>query len=60
MVLAYIVMALAGVALAAWGLPAAHRLKSPLDTLAAFAALAGVVLILLGTLLAVAPRFFQT
>lgn len=60
MVLAYIVMALAGVALAAWGLPAAHRLKSPFDTLAALGALVGVILVLLGTLLAVAPRFFQT
>jgi hypothetical protein len=60
MVLAYIVMALAGVALVVWGLPASHRLKSPLDALAAVAVLMGVVLALLGTLLAVAPRFFQT
>ena len=60
MVVAYVVMALAGVALVAWGLPAAHRLKSPLDIVAAGAVLVGVALLLLGTLLAVAPRFFQT
>jgi hypothetical protein len=53
------IMIVAGVAAAAWGLPAAHRLKSPLDILAAVAVLAGVALALLGTLLLTVPGFFQ-
>ncbi len=53
------IMIVAGVAAAAWGLPAAHRLKAPLDILAAVAVLAGVALALLGTLLLTVPGFFQ-
>jgi hypothetical protein len=52
-------MALAGIALICWGLPAAHRLKSPFDILAALAVLAGLVLALLGALLICVPEFFQ-
>jgi len=48
-----------GLALVGWGLPAAHRQKSPLDIAAALAVLAGVLLGLLGTLLLVAPGFFK-
>jgi len=48
-----------GTALAAWGLPAAHRLRSPLDIVAALAVLAGVVTALLGTLLLFVPGFFK-
>lgn len=48
-----------GAALAAWGLPAAHRLRSPLDIVAALAVLAGVVTALLGTLLLFVPGFFK-
>lgn len=48
-----------GIAAIAWGLPASHRLRSPLDILAALAVLAGVILALLGALLAVVPGFFQ-
>lgn len=59
MVLVYIAMAVAGVALIAWGLPAAHRLKSPLDIAAALAVVVGVVLALLGTLLTALPDFFK-
>jgi hypothetical protein len=49
----------AGLALIGWGLPAAHRLKSPLDIVAALGALAGVLLGLVGTLLLVVPGFFK-
>jgi hypothetical protein len=52
-------MAFSGIALVCWGLPAAHRLKSPLDILAAFAVLAGLVVALLGALLIAVPGFFQ-
>ncbi|HEY6874572.1 MAG TPA: hypothetical protein VI298_17775 [Geobacteraceae bacterium] len=59
MTILYLAMIIIGVAAAAWGLPAAHRLKPPLDILAAVAVLAGVVLALLGTLLLAVPGFFQ-
>lgn len=48
-----------GIALIGWGLPAAHRLKSPLDCLAALAVLTGVVTGLIGTLLITVPDFFK-
>lgn len=56
----YGAMILTGVAAAGWGLCAAHRLKQPLDILAALAALAGVLLALLGTLLLTVPDFFRS
>lgn len=59
MVIGYLALALLGVALISWGLPASHRLRSPLDIAAALAVLVGVVTALLGVLLTVAPRFFQ-
>ncbi|WP_129125154.1 hypothetical protein [Geomonas oryzae] len=59
MAIVYLVPALFGVALIFWGLPAAHRLRSPLNVLAAAAVLLGVALLLLGTLLTVAPNFFR-
>ena len=59
MVMVYLALARAGIALICWGLPASHRLRSPLDILAATAVLAGLVAALLGTLLIVAPGFFQ-
>ena len=59
MLIAYIGLVLFGIALMWWGLPAAHRLKSPLDILAALAVLAGLGAALLGTLLICAPGFFQ-
>ncbi|HEY5512716.1 MAG TPA: hypothetical protein VIK40_03640 [Geomonas sp.] len=59
MVMVYLGMALAGIALIFWGLPAAHRLKSPYDILAALAVLVGVVVALLGALLISVPGFFQ-
>jgi hypothetical protein len=48
-----------GIALAAWGIPAAHRLKDPAGILAAFAVLAGVLLALYGTLMLAVPGFFK-
>lgn len=59
MLVAYIAMALFGIALVCWGLPAAHRLKSPLDIVAALAVLVGVVVALLGALLIADPGFFK-
>jgi len=59
MMIVYAGMALAGIALILWGLPAAHRLKSPFDILAALAVLAGLVAALLGALLICVPGFFQ-
>ena len=50
---------LIGLAAIAWGLPAAHRLKPPLDTVAALVVVAGVLLAILGTLLAAVPGFFS-
>lgn len=59
MTILYLAMIIAGVAAAAWGLPAAHRQKPPRDIMAAVGVLAGVALALLGTLLLVVPGFFQ-
>lgn len=59
MSIVYVAMALAGIALICWGLPAAHRLKSPFDILAALAVLVGLVVALLGVLLTIVPGFFE-
>jgi len=59
MLIVNVALALCGMALICWGLPAAHRLKSPFDLLGALAALIGVVLALLGALLIAVPGFFQ-
>jgi hypothetical protein len=56
--LPYLLLALAGLAACAWGLPAAHRWPSPRNLIPALAVLLGVALLLTGTLLAVLPRFF--
>ncbi len=55
----YAAMIVAGVAAIAWGLPAAHRLRRPLDILAALLVLVGMVVALLGALLTAVPGFFQ-
>jgi hypothetical protein len=55
----HLAMIACGLGVVAWGLPAAHRLKPPLDTVAAAAVLAGTALALLGTLLAAVPGFFK-
>jgi uncharacterized membrane protein len=49
----------AGISLIAWGLPAAHRLKRPFDSVAALAVLVGVIAGLIGTLLVTVPDFFK-
>ena len=57
--LLHLLMIAAGIAAITWGLPACHRLRSPMDVLAALVVLAGVVLALLGVLLTAVPGFFQ-
>ena len=56
----YIILSAAGAAAAGWGLRAAHRFRAPWDSLAALAALAGLITFILGILLAVLPDFFTT
>ncbi len=55
----HLTMIIVGLGLVIWGLPAAHRLKKPLDAVAALAVLAGVIVAILGTLLTVVPDFFK-
>lgn len=55
----YPAMVVAGIAAIAWGLPAAHRLRPPLDILAALLVLAGMIVALLGALLTAVPGFFN-
>lgn len=54
----YILLIIAGLAGVSWGLPAAHRLKSPFDIGAALVALCGVIVFSLGVLLTFIPGFF--
>jgi hypothetical protein len=54
----YIPMIIAGLAGMAWGMPAAHRLKSPFDIGAAVVVLCGVIAFALGVLLTFIPGFF--
>lgn len=56
--LLYIPLIIAGLAAIAWGLPAAHRLRPPLDIAAALLVVAGVLLTVLGVLLTAIPHFF--
>ena len=55
----YIPLIILGLAGIIWGLPAAHRLKSPFDIGAAVAVLCGVIIFALGVLLTVIPNFFR-
>jgi hypothetical protein len=55
----FIPLVIAGVAAIAWGLPAAHRLRSPIDVAAALVVLAGVVVAAMGVLLCIIPDFFR-
>lgn len=57
--LKFIPLLIVGLAAICWGLPAAHRLRSPLDIVASLAVLAGVVLAALGILLVIIPHFFR-
>ncbi len=56
----YIPIVIVGLAGMIWGLPAAHRLKSPFDIGAALAVLAGIVLFAMGILLTFVPGFFRS
>ena len=56
---AYIGLIIAGLGLVVWGLPAAHRLRRPWDSLAALAVLAGICAAIIGTLLAAVPGFLK-
>jgi hypothetical protein len=55
----YILLIIIGMAGVIWGLPTAHRLKSPYDIGAALAVLAGVIVTAMGILLTFLPRFFR-
>lgn len=55
----YIGVIIAGLAAIAWGLPAAHRLKSPFDIGAAVVVLCGVIAFAMGALLTFIPGFFR-
>lgn len=55
----YIPLIIAGLAGMIWGLPAAHRLKSPFDIGAAAAVLVGAAGFALGILLTFIPGFFR-
>lgn len=55
----YILLIIVGMAGVIWGLPAAHRLKSPYDIGAALAVLAGVIVTAMGILLTFIPNFFR-
>ena len=56
--LKYIPLIIVGLVAIAWGLPAAHRMRPPLDIGAALLALAGVILMAMGVLMTVIPNFF--
>jgi hypothetical protein len=57
--LKFIPLIIIGLAAIVWGLPAAHRLRRPLDSAAALAVLAGVVTAAMGLLLVIIPDFFR-
>lgn len=57
--LKYIPLIIIGLAAIIWGLPAAHRLRRPLDISAGLAVLAGVLLLIMGVLLTCIPNFFR-
>jgi hypothetical protein len=59
MTILYLAMVIIGVAMTAWGLPAAHRLRAPWDILAAVSVLTGGVVAFLGVLLLAVPKFFE-
>lgn len=55
----YLLLILAGLLALGWGLPAAHRWPSPRNLLPSLLVLLGTVMLLVGSLLTVLPRFFQ-
>ena len=59
MLMLHYALIVVGLVAMGWGFPAAHRLRSPMDAVAAFVALAGLCCTLLGTLLVTVPGFFR-
>jgi hypothetical protein len=59
MLILHLAMIAVGLGAVVWGLPAAHRLQKPWDSLAALVVLAGVITALMGTLLLMVPGFFK-
>lgn len=57
--LKFIPLILCGAAAVIWGLPAAHRLRWPLDIAAALAVLVGLLSAIMGLLLLIIPNFFR-
>jgi hypothetical protein len=57
--LKFIPLIVAGLAAMVWGFPAVHRLRFPLDIVAALAVLAGVLATAMGILLTIIPTFFR-
>lgn len=55
----YIALAVSGLAGMVWGIPAAHRLKSPYDIGAALLVLCGVIAFAIGVLLTFIPDFIR-
>jgi len=55
----YLLLVIAGLLACGWGLPAAHRWPSPRNLLPALLVLLGVIMLMIGVLLTVLPRFFQ-
>lgn len=55
----YAILILAGIALTAWALPASYKIRTPWRVLAALAALAGLMVTLLGVLMLTVPNFFS-
>ena len=56
--LKYIPLIIVGLVAITWGLPAAHRMRPPLDIGAALIVLAGVILMAMGVLMTIIPNFF--
>ena len=56
--LKYIPLIIVGLVAIVWGLPAAHRMRPPLDIGAALIVLAGVILMAMGVLMTIIPNFF--
>lgn len=57
--LKFIPLIIVGLLAVVWGLPAAHRLRQPLDILAALLVLAGLLTTISGTLLTIIPDFIR-
>lgn len=57
--LKFIPLIIAGVAAIVWGLPAAHRLRWPLDIAASLAVLIGLLSTIMGVLLLIIPDFIR-